>query len=103
MVELVARSVRSLVVLAMQASADYLRNQNPWASEIRTPEILATFVPYGANAQSVVPHLRETAALFEKGEIDLPKKLSKQKAEAVRRAIANIEAAQDRPDLQRLN
>ncbi len=87
----------------MQACADYLRTQNPWASENRTPEILQILQAYGAHAQRILPHLRETAALFEKGEQNFPKHLSERKAKAVREAIEKIEAAQDRPDLRRLN
>ncbi|MCL4207400.1 MAG: HEAT repeat domain-containing protein [Pirellulaceae bacterium] len=86
----------------MQASADYLRTQNPWASEHRTPEILEILQAYGAQAQRILPHLRETAALFDQGERNFPKHLSEQKANAVREAIEKIEAAQDRPDLKRL-
>ncbi len=86
----------------MEACADYLRTQNPWASEHRTPEILEVFTPYGAEAQRIIPHLQETAAMFEKGETNFPKHLSKQKAKTVREAIEKIEAAQDRPDLKRL-
>ncbi len=52
----------------MQAAADYLRTQNPWASEHRTPEILEVFDHYGAEAQVVIPHLKETAAMFDDGE-----------------------------------
>ncbi len=87
----------------MQACADYLRTQNPWASEHRTPEILDVLRPYGAHARRILPHLRETAALFERGEEDFPQHLSRQKARAVRQAIERIEAASDRPDLRRLN
>jgi len=86
----------------IQASADYLRTQNPWASEHRTPEILEVIVSYGAEAQRVIPHLDETATMFERGEIDFPKTLSQQKAKAVRQAIENIEAANDRPKLKRI-
>lgn len=86
----------------MQACADYLRTQNPWASEHRTPEILNVLVSYGAQAQPIVSQLNETAALFEKGEKDFPNHLSKQKAKAVRKAIKQIEASKDRPDLKRL-
>ncbi len=86
----------------IQACADYLRTQNPWASEKRTPEILEVLTLYGAEAQRVVPHLRETAASFDKGEKNFPKPLSKQKAKAVRDAILIIEASQDRPKLKRL-
>ena len=86
----------------IQACADYIRNQNPWNSEDRTPQILKILETYGAHAERVVPHLRETAAIFNHGEMDHPEELSKQKARAIRRAIARIEAAQDRPDLRRL-
>ncbi len=86
----------------MQAGADYLRTQNPWASEHRTPKILEVFDAYGAEAQRVVPHLRETAAIFDNGEPNFPKRLSEQKAKAVREAIQKIEAAQDRPGMKRL-
>ena len=58
---------------------------------------------YFAHAQRVLPHLRETAALFEQGENDFPRRLSEQKAKAVREAIGRIEAASERPDLRRLN
>ena len=86
----------------MQACADYLRTQNPWASEHRTPEILTVLVSYGVQAQPIIPQLNETAALFEKGEKDFPNHLSKQKAKAVRKAIKQIEASKDRPELKRL-
>ena len=86
----------------LQACADYLRTQNPWASEHRTPEILEILSPYGAQAQRILPHLRETAALFDKGEKDFPKNLSERKAKAVREAIEQIEAAQERHELKRL-
>jgi hypothetical protein len=86
----------------IQACTDYLRAQNPWASEERTPEILDILVTYGAEAQRVIPQLRETAASFDRGEKDFPRKLSKQKANAVRKAIEQIEAAQDGPGLRRI-
>ncbi|MCC6508875.1 MAG: acetylesterase [Pirellulaceae bacterium] len=87
----------------IQACTNYLRAQNPWASENRTPEILEILVTYGAEAQRVIPQLRETAASFDRGEKDFPRKLSKQKASAVRKAIEQIEAAVDRPSLRRIN
>lgn len=86
----------------MQACASYLRMQNPWSSEHRTPEILEILVSYGAHAQRVGPYLKETATLFDKGEEDFPMQLSRQKAKAIRKAIKDIEAAQDRPELRSL-
>ena len=84
----------------MQAAADYLRTQNPWASEHRTPEILEVLDDYGAEAQVIVPHLEETAAKFEQGEVDFPKNLSRQKARAVRDAIQKIKSSKEHPELR---
>ena len=84
------------------ACADYIRTQNPWASQERTPKILEQLLRYGACAQTAVPKLRETAEYFEQREPDFPKQLSLRKAAAVRDAIAQIEAATDRPVLRNL-
>jgi hypothetical protein len=84
----------------MQAAADYLRTQNPWASEHRTPEILAVLDAYGAEAQVIIPQLEETAAIFDKGESNFPRHLSRQKAKAVRDAISRIKAAEEHPELR---
>jgi hypothetical protein len=62
-------------------------------------EILKT---YGAEAQRVVPQLKETATEWDKGEVDFPKQLSKRKAKAIREAIEFIQASTDRPELKRL-
>jgi hypothetical protein len=86
----------------MAECATYLQSQNPWASQIRTPEILTILEAYGANAAAVVPQLREAMADFEDGEPDFPKHLSVQKAEAVRVTIAKIEASKDRPPLRHI-
>jgi hypothetical protein len=86
----------------IQACADYIRTQNPWASEKRTPEILDILLLYGANAQSVIPNLQQTAERFDAGEVDFPKQLSRQKAKAVREAIKKIEAAENRMPLKRI-
>jgi hypothetical protein len=83
------------------ACADYIRTQNPWASEKRIKEILPLLLQYGAHAQSVIPQLRDAAEYFEQREPDFPKVLSLQKAAAVREIIAKIEAATERPALKR--
>jgi hypothetical protein len=84
------------------ASADYVRSQNPWASQERTPKILEQLLKYGAHAQAVVPKLYEIAEYFEQREPDFPKQLSLKKAAAVREAIAKIEASTERPILRRM-
>ena len=84
------------------ACADYVRTQNPWASQERIREILPILLQYGAHAQRVIPQLREAIEYFEQREPDFPKKLSLQKAADVREAIAKIEASQERPELKRV-
>ena len=86
----------------IHACADYVRDQNPWASEHRTPEILKILESYGAHATAVIPQLKSIAADFADGEPDFPMRLSQQKAAAVRDAIARIEVASARPELRRI-
>ena len=86
----------------IMACADYIRSQNPWASQERIKEILPILLKYGAHAQVAIPSMKESAEYFEKRESDFPKKLSLQKAAAVREAIAKIEASAERPELKRL-
>jgi hypothetical protein len=86
----------------LTAAADYVRAQNPWASQKRIKEILPLLLQYGAHAQTVLPQLRAAAEYFEKGEPNFPKKLSLEKAADVRETIAKIEAATERPALKRI-
>lgn len=87
----------------MKASVDYIRTQNKWASEKRTPELLKILHSYGAHAEVFIPELREIANTFDRGEAGFPGHLSKQKAAMLREAVKTIEASQDRPKLIRLN
>jgi hypothetical protein len=87
----------------IRACVDYLRSQNPWGSQERTPELTKILVSYGARAKSVVPDLKRMAENFAAGEPDFPKNLSLQKAAAVREAIREIEASNDQPELIRIN
>lgn len=86
----------------MQAAADYLTTQNPWASEHRTADILAVFDKYGAAAKVVIPQLEKAAISFEQGEVNFPRNLSRQKASAVRDTIRKIQSADDHPELRSL-
>jgi hypothetical protein len=86
----------------LHACADYVLNQNPWASQERIKEILPILLQYGAHARAVLPKLREAVDYFENREPDFPKKLSLQKAAAVKEAITKIEAATDEPELKRM-
>lgn len=87
----------------IEACVEYLRSQNPWASEKRTPEILQVLESYGVHAQRVIPQLSEAAATFDRGEPNFPKKLSQQKAEAVRATIRNISSSTEKPTLKRIS
>jgi hypothetical protein len=86
----------------IEACVRYAREQNKWASEKRTPEIMKVLASYGARAKSVVPALAELAASFEAGEKGFPKNLSLQKAKLVRETIQSIEAASESPELIRI-
>lgn len=86
----------------MRAGIDYIRDQNRWASEHRTPELLGILKHYGAHLQAFIPELEAIAADFDDGEPDFPKHLSKQKAQAVRGFIEEIRNVQERPGLKRI-
>jgi hypothetical protein len=86
----------------IEAAVFYVRHQKPHASEHRTPEVLAILRTYGAHAQPFVPELERIATWFENDEPDFPKRLSLQKAAAVRAAIAEIQADTARPALRRM-
>ena len=101
--------VRGLQLLAkhhveegIDACVDYIRTQNKWASEKRTPELLAILESYGSHARRTIPDLRKIAEMFDQGEEGFPGHLSKQKAQMLREAVIRIEAATERPELMRL-
>jgi hypothetical protein len=83
----------------IQACVNYLGNQNPWASQIRTGEILKILISYGTHAKATIPTLTQLADTFSKGEPDFPKNLSLQKEKDVRDAILAIEASTETPTL----
>ncbi len=87
----------------MSALVNYTRDQNPWQSEVRTPELMKILLTYGAHAKAVVPDLTRIAHYFEKEEEDFPPELMRRKAACVRETIAALEASNDYPALIRLN
>jgi hypothetical protein len=86
----------------LMACVRYAREQNPWASEHRTPELMEILLLYGARAKVALPELQKLADYFEKEEADFPKHMMQQKARTVRDAIANIEQATAMPELVQL-
>jgi hypothetical protein len=86
----------------ISACVKYTRDQNPWASEKRTPELMTILLSYGTHAKPFIPELTKIADYFEKDEKDFPKKLMLAKAKSVREAIAAIEASTDSPELIRI-
>jgi hypothetical protein len=86
----------------MNALVSYTRDQNPWASEHRTPELMKILLTYGTHAQAVIPDLKRLARYFESEEKDFPPHLKLQKAESVRETIAAIEASTVTPKLIRI-
>lgn len=87
----------------IQACVLYARQQNPWESQIRTPELMEILLSYGTHAKTVIPELTQLANYFEKDEPDFPEELMKQKAKSVRDTIRAIEATKETPVLIRLN
>lgn len=85
------------------ACVKYTREQNPWASEIRTPEIMKLLLSYGTHAKVAIPELTRIAHYFENEEPDFPRELMRRKARTVRETIAAIEASTDSPKLIHLN
>lgn len=83
----------------IDACVDYTASQNPWASEIRTPEIMTILRSYGAQAKPAIPQLEQIANGFEKGEVNFPKNLSLDKARAVRETIEAIRNSNEKPEL----
>ncbi len=81
------------------ACVQYTRDQNPWASERRTPELMQILLSYGTHAKAVVPELTRIAHYFEVEEKNFPKKLMLMKAECVRDTIRAIEASVETPQL----
>jgi hypothetical protein len=93
---------RHHVAEGMAACVKYAREQNPWASQKRTPEIMKILLSYGTHAKQVVPALQKVGDYFEKEERDFPKELMLMKAKSVRDTVAAIEAATETPPLKNL-
>ncbi|MEO0478389.1 MAG: DUF6288 domain-containing protein [Planctomycetota bacterium] len=85
------------------ACAFYVRHMKQHGSQKRVPKVLEILQGYGAHAQAVIAELEQVADYFENDEVRFPKKLSRQKAEAVRDAVRTIRASTERPELIRLN
>jgi hypothetical protein len=86
----------------VNACVRYTRDQNPWASEHRTPELMEILLSYGTHAQAVIPELTRIGNYFEKEEKDFPRNLMLQKAKSVRETIRAIEASTNTPVLSRI-
>ena len=86
----------------MNALVIYTRDQNPWESQIRTPELMKILLTYGTHAKVVIPELIKISHYFEKEEKDFPRALMRMKAKSVRDTITAIEASTDAPKLVRI-
>ncbi len=87
----------------IRACVNYTRDQNPWASEERTPELMKILLSYGTHARSVIPELARIADYFENEEKDFPRELKLRKAKCVRETIQVLEATTETPEILRLN
>ena len=86
----------------ISACVKYTRDQNPWDSQERTPELMKVLLSYGSHAKTVIPELTKIADYFEKDEKNFPPELMRMKAKSVRETIRAINASTDSPELIRL-
>lgn len=86
----------------MAALVKYTRDQNPWASQDRTPELMKILLTYGTHAKAFTPELEKIAHYFEKEEPDFPPEFMIQKANSVRDTIKAIKASTETPTLIRI-
>ena len=86
----------------ISACVNYTRDQNPWDSQERTPELMKVLISYGTHATSVIPELTKIAHYFEKDEPNFPPKLMRMKAKCIRETIRAIEASTESPKLNQL-
>ena len=86
----------------ISACVQYTRDQNPWDSQERTPELMKVLLSYGTHAKTVIPELTKLADYFEKDEPNFPKKLMLMKAQSVRETIRAINASKETPELIRI-
>jgi hypothetical protein len=82
--------------------AHYARHQKQHGSEKRIKKVLTLLESYGAHARRVLPELEKTARYFDEEEKNFPRRLSRQKAQAVRESMQRISASDHRPRLLRL-
>lgn len=90
------------VAEGISACVTYTRQQNPWASQERTPELMKVLLAYGTHAKTMIPELEKIAVYFEKEEKDFPRHLMLQKAQCVRDTIRSIETSTETPKLTRI-
>jgi len=86
----------------IDACVIYTRTQNAWASEKRTPQLMSILLSYGAHAKSTIAELERIADYFENDEKHFPRRLMQQKAGVVRQTIRALNAADEYPELIRI-
>ena len=91
--------VKHKVSQGLELTTHYVRAQKQHGSEKRIVKLLSMVESYGAHAQRVIPILEKHVHYFENEEKNFPKKLSKGKAEAIRKSIAKIKTLTNKPQL----
>ena len=90
---------------AINAGVVFAKTQTGWHSESRTGAIMALIVGYGSAARSAIPGLKEVIVALDeqvkRGEFP-GGDLNARRVNAVKEAIAAIEAAQTQPELRRI-
>ena len=86
----------------LELTVDYIKNQKKHGSQKRILELIKLVHVYGIHAKRVIPQLEKTVQYFENEEKDFPKKLSFEKAKAVKQLITNINSFNEKPELIKL-
>ena len=95
--------VKHKVNEGLDLTADYVRSQKAHGSQKRIIKLLKMVESYGSHAKRVIPMLEKHIHYFENEEQNFPKKLSKDKANEVRKAIERIKSATKKPQLMYLS
>jgi hypothetical protein len=90
---------KHLISEGLELTVDYMKNQKAHGSQKRIHDLIKLIEPYGAHAKRVIPKLEKVIHYFEKEEKDFPKRLSLEKAAAVKKLIAKIKGKTNKPTL----
>jgi len=87
----------------LELSVDYIKTQKKHGSQKRIHKLIKFIISYGAHAKRVIPQLKQIIYYFENVEKDFPKRLSLEKAKALKQLIEKIKDLKEKPSLVKLS